>query len=821
MHDHTSGASAPPNKSSVNKTAALKDEGPSINNYNHFITPSPFVPYPDLDKTDNTDLSKATDMKSDTAKASDTDNERGSMAAPDQPASATQKKKEAKEPKISTRVLFPTPQSFQEELSILEHTPMPDPQNSRRQQAQNKPGATPTQTHPPTPLASIPSTPLVAQGSPNKRQKMWLHSGNRHEVEAAIINASAPKLFLDPVDSAAESEALMEALAGEIYKNPPPGPKTRKRTTAELAAEDAQAAADERYILAGDERHSASNTSGAANADSQNQLGLAFSRLKTIESIRARHEEQERVRKEEELRQTQAKREQQAAEQATKRETEMNTRMMQAQRMKQQQQQQRMREAQAAQAAAQAPQQQQQHQQAPAVQPVTQQQQMMQGTPQQQHAQISQGQFTSPVVAQGTPMGSSPVMPMPATMAMPNPTSAASISAGSPPRPPSAVSHQQGMIARPMSRQVSHQAGSRQGTPQMVQSTPVMNAAVPNRQMTPHGQMQHQGSPGGMAGTPVMMNGMNTPQSFPQDMTAAQRNQIMMMRARQLAAQQQQQANNQQQLTPEQMQMRMMQQQQGQHTPTPQGHNPQMNQQMMQAMQARQQQQQQINHMMNQAGAQGNSVSPSGMQGQMQGQQAIPNPQVWVQQQIHQLQMKVQQQKQQAAMANGGMVPPQLDQQITQSAENMRRQIMARGQQLQASRQQQHQQQQQQQQQPGLMRPGQGMNQAQMMAAMGRGMPGGGMPQNLNGMNQQQQAQYMQQMQNQRMLMMQQQAQQQQQGGQGGGQGMSQQQMMQMMQQMQAAGRGGGQPGHQMQNMMGGNMNMNGMQGFGGGNGMG
>ena len=92
-----------------------------------------------------------------------------------------------------------------------------------------------------------------------KRSKPELDSGNLHDLENRINLVTKAPLHLEPVHSALESAALLEALAHPMHIEKPPSPKTRKRTVAELAADEALAADQERFMLILDER----NTAGA------------------------------------------------------------------------------------------------------------------------------------------------------------------------------------------------------------------------------------------------------------------------------------------------------------------------------------------------------------------------------------------------------------------------------------------------------------------------------------------------------------------------------------------------------------------------------
>ncbi|KAF2085457.1 hypothetical protein K490DRAFT_75094 [Saccharata proteae CBS 121410] len=536
----------------------------SVHAYNSFITPSPFVPYPSPPKQG----SDSPSSKSGLQKSSVEPSENKENAPVQSQTGMSTQKAASKTPKVATKVLFPTATSLQAEVELLANLPMPDMSAARRQQSRT--AATPGSAQPPTPLTSVPPTPSSSSRLA-KRQKMVLDETNIHEFEAHVINLTAPALYLDPAHSMLESQDIIEATSHPLNKNAPPAPKTRKRTTAELAADEAASAAEQSFMLFGDSQPGAS--AGQVSGEGETMRTGApfeprFSRFKTLENIKIAHEENERVKKEEEARQAQVKRQQQIdADEARRRDVatvEHNRIMMQRQQAAQAQ-------AQAQQAAeqqrmrAQAAQQAQQAAQAQA------QSNMM---PNPQHAQFQQSTSQppqgSPMLRQQTPMQGSPVMngnPV-VNHAMGGVPMAQSTSsqAGSPPRPGSAVPHAMPM-ARQMSRQQSSQhPGSAHGTPQMIQGTPHMGQAVPvTRHMTPQPtRMNPHGSPvAGMQGTPMMMQNS---QMHPSGMTQQQ--------FMQLQYQRQQQARQQaagfhgspgQQMSPEQMNAFRAQQQAQQH----------------------------------------------------------------------------------------------------------------------------------------------------------------------------------------------------------------------------------------------------------------
>ncbi|KAE9982773.1 hypothetical protein EG328_010637 [Venturia inaequalis] len=588
IHNHRVGVDT--NAASAAKTVGGSTQKPySIHNWNVHITPSPYVPYPEQSMKDSPSNKAA---------------EKQPMPAPDQPASAMQKKA-SKIPKVFTTVLFSTQSSLLEEMNILARTEYEKPGKRLLNGQSIKDGATP---HPPTPLTSVPTTPLIAKGS-SKHPQMILTEDNAHEWEAEVINRTAPPLFLEPAADFAHSQQLIEQWAHPLHCAPPPAPKARKRTTAELAADEAQAASEERFMLAFDERHSilfaGGSTGGAADAGRSSGTGTFeadFKPFKVLENVRMQYAERERAKKEQEAEQASVKRQRQEAEAAKRRERAEQDRQMQQQSQQRQAQQQenlaRQQQIQQAQrAAAEHAQSQQQMNMSTPTTANPQQIPMSMSMSQASHLQASQAAQMSPINRQPTPMSASPVIngtPMnsvPMT-SVPMATSLSNQAAGSPARPPSAMQHHQGLG---MVRQQSQQhPGSNHGTPQ-VQSTPSMPSAVPvTRHQTPTPRV-NQGSP--MAGqmqqsTPSMMpSQLATPtgQQFTPEQRQHMLNQQRMLRhAQQMQqlgnpiSQQQQNLIIQYQHQQQQLQHQQRIQQMSGGTPTPQAG---MQQNMSQAMQ--------------------------------------------------------------------------------------------------------------------------------------------------------------------------------------------------------------------------------------------
>ena len=484
-----------------------------MHNYNEHITPSPFVPYPSKARTDGTPEKVESAI--------------GDMPAPERP-------KEKDGPKITTIVLHPTSLAQHHELLILASTPASDVRSKKR----GSDGATPSSAQPPTPQLSVPPTPLTqtSRGPLSQSQKMCLEEGDFYSFQSDMLVSTEPPLYLEPVDNPQDAQRVIDMLQHPLHQDKPPSPKTRKRTTAEMAADDAQAAETERRMLIMDERIKPTGAGTAANENQGAAASLGFSRFKTIEMVRQKHEEAERIKKDEEARvaleKKQAEEQHAQGQQQKMLMAQRQREMLMAQQQQPTQQQamlmQQRRAAQAqAMAAAQAQQAQMTSQAHGHPQPNGMPPNQAQGFPQQVQTSMPQ---SSPVVRQQTPMKSSPMMPQDGfPMAQ-----TSSQGAGSPPRPTSAVSQHPNVA---MARRMSQQQGSRNNTPQMQQGTPRMGQAMPNRQMTQTPRMppgspappgMHQGTP--TSGTMPMqtphMNGQ-TSQLTPEQMAmlAAQRNQ--------------------------------------------------------------------------------------------------------------------------------------------------------------------------------------------------------------------------------------------------------------------------------------------------------
>ncbi len=523
-------------------TAVGNKEKFSMHRHTAYITPSPYEPYPE-----NAARGDETPVKVETSNRD--------MPAPEKP-------KEKDGPSIFTSVLHPTELSKYHEMLILSETPV-DQMRSRKR---GNDSSTPSGTQPTTPQLPVPPTPGGSRGQLSQSQKMCLEEGDIYTFQGDMLLATEPPLYLEPADNPREAQKILDLLEHPLHQEQPPSPKTRKRTTAEVAADDAQQQETERRMLIMDERIKPSGTGAATNENQGAAASLTFSRFKTIDLVRQKLEEAERVRKEEEVRAAAEKK--QAEEQAVmqqranaaqqRREMGMMAQHQPNQQQQQQQQQQMllMRQRQEQQLRAQAVAQAQQQAIMGTQHHAHPQQNGMMSHPQQNNQQSNQGQLAqgSPVVRQQTPMiHSSPMLqqggfPMART---------SSQGAGSPPRPTSAA-----MQPHPMARQISQQQqGSRHVTPHIQQGTPNMAQAMPNRQMTQTPRMppgspannMHQGTPsaGPMALPTAQMGGSN-------GFTQQQVQMAMLQQQRTMAAQQQsaemQAGSSVNNMTPEQIQ---------------------------------------------------------------------------------------------------------------------------------------------------------------------------------------------------------------------------------------------------------------------------
>ena len=416
---------------------------------------------------------------------------------------------------------------------------------------------------PVTPLTPAP-TSTTSRQPPAKRQRMCLEEKDIHEFEAQVLRSSEVPVFLDPAHDLEEAQSIMKMLTHPLHNYAPTKVSGRKRTTAEVAADEAQAAEEERVALIMDERlkpslsSNTAGTGGAGDAQGNAEFVPNFSRFKALEDIK-KHNEDEKARKSEQERKIglEARERQQVLMTLEKQQRENASRAAQQQDMQNKTiQRQAMAQAQAQAAPGRMnPMQQQiaQNMQASLLHAQTQQQLLAQ-----QNQQAQGGQHASPTVGGQMPSQSSP--PVGNTMngqtAVPMIASASNQGhANSPARPPSAMAQVQ------MTRQMSGQVPMN-GTPQMQQMTPMLANGQAMRHITPQPRPnQASPPPGSIQGTP-MMNLAGTPQTNGQQMTQQQQTLLMQQR---LAIQQHAMQGSPHQMTNQmspQQQMAMMQGQQ-------------------------------------------------------------------------------------------------------------------------------------------------------------------------------------------------------------------------------------------------------------------
>ncbi|WKT38499.1 hypothetical protein QSH57_000317 [Fusarium oxysporum f. sp. vasinfectum] len=471
VHDHKSLAQA---KNVAKPTKGKGSVMPSsIHNYNQCLTPSPNVPFPKEGLSNGDGSSKNNDV-------AEKEN------APVMPAPEEQKDKATK-PRVFTMVLHPTPESLQMDLLIKASTPR------GLGDGLGQPPSTPMSLIPPTPTAGSMPPPAKRQ----KREKTELDGSNIYAAEGQILLATNAPLVLEPTKNVEETIILMEAMSHPKHAEAPPQPKTRKRTVAEMAADEAAAAETERFMLVADERL-APNANGAQNggaADGDASGGASafeprFERFKVLADISREHaekKEQEKLKQLENDRKLQQAKQQQQQDAHGHPQNNVVTNGVNN-------------------AAVGTPQ--MANNMPPQAQPRFQ-------------AQITQPPASSPVAGQGTPQHMS--SPMVGSVPMQQTNSGM---ANSPPRPSSVVQNPAAMSV-PMAHNMSSR-GSQQshpsGTPRMPHSTPNMAQGTPiNRpamvatprmsQASPPPAMMAQNSQPGQG---MMMNGQSMNQMNPQ-----------------------------------------------------------------------------------------------------------------------------------------------------------------------------------------------------------------------------------------------------------------------------------------------------------------
>lgn len=694
----------------------------SIHNYNHFITPSPYASYPSKEQLVSSPPTKL-------ERSASTDKENVAPEPKQESTNAMPKVRQAADVKEYMVALKPTELSRQTDL-MLDFIAV-DPK-SRKPQAKSGP--------PSTPIGTVPPTPISEKPPPLKKQKLRIDPKDHLEYEARIINATAPPLYLDPAESLEDADRIHKMLADPLSNEAPPSPKSRKRTVAELAADDAHAKEQERFMLVMDAKGSGANTGNAGASDQQPGNAAfqpRFERFNALDKIKQELREKERRENEKRVQDDEMRRSQQQEAQEQERKRQANQAAIAAKResaLARQQQQAQQQQQQAAQLQMQQRQNQEamaQQQQANAQLAQRRNTGQAQATaipPNMQNQMIAQA--SSPIIRQGTPNIASSPAAAAAANSRPMARNGSQGGAGSPARPGSAMQHAHPNAAG-MMRQPSGQGGpSRNGTPQLATGTPAMPNATPIlRQGTPaHSMAQASPMASVNMGTPQMavanmqgqmQNGMHPNAAQQQQMIDMRRNQIMQqaqMNGQQMNPQMAQHMAQQQAQLQRQAAMQQRQQAGLQGTPQPQhmSPNPQQNYQA----QVRKAMMQQMGQ---QGSPGGNQISPQQMQ-QMQQmqmqQQAMQNQQGQVQQQVPganrlgpQAQAMFNNLTMQAFKAqmtqeahryggNPGNIPTPVKHQLQKNAQQQAMATIQRRLQLQQQQQQQQQAQQQQNQQP-------------------------------------------------------------------------------------------------------------------------
>ncbi|RPB20465.1 hypothetical protein L211DRAFT_520787 [Terfezia boudieri ATCC MYA-4762] len=271
VHDHRTSAATNSKNTAQNGQSITG----IIHRQNDCLTPSPFVPHPMKDTGSESGRAKE--------EGSSSKNFTEQANAPNQES----------KPRIFTTVLHPTPASLHAEIQMLASTPMPP----MRTNSIARVGA----EIPSTPIALTINTSNTAR--PAKRLKMWLDDQSAIPFEAKYLQVTNAALILTPATDKEHAQKILNALRHPAHNAPPPKPKTRKRTTAELAADEAQAAEEERLLLIMDERHqpapvaggAPTSTAGANDGATGGTFEPTFRGWKMIDQIKAKKAEEKRL----------------------------------------------------------------------------------------------------------------------------------------------------------------------------------------------------------------------------------------------------------------------------------------------------------------------------------------------------------------------------------------------------------------------------------------------------------------------------------------------------------------------------------------------
>ncbi|KAF2218471.1 Spt20 family-domain-containing protein, partial [Elsinoe ampelina] len=209
----------------------------SLHKYNEHITPSPYAPFPDKQEEP---ANKKQKLSPDTEETEKEKKDKHDMPAPEP------KQKKGADAQIFTIVLHPTDLSRHSEMMWLSTVPLPD--TKARKASATREAMTPTSSSTP-----VPSTPGGARAG-NKPVKMLLEESDFYTFEADYLLATEPPLILEPAKDADEARNILDALEHPLHSHAPTSTQTRKRTQADMAADDAQVAREEQRMLILDER---------------------------------------------------------------------------------------------------------------------------------------------------------------------------------------------------------------------------------------------------------------------------------------------------------------------------------------------------------------------------------------------------------------------------------------------------------------------------------------------------------------------------------------------------------------------------------------
>lgn len=759
--DHKSAA-----KAAATTGAEAEDDKPfSIHNYNTFITPSPYVPYPKQPSIHKSPLMKqengASSEKQKNGEHPSSSTVNGEPGSDDSVRPSSRPGKP--QPRVFHVALRPTNLSKHMDLVLASMDLDPKSALNRKQSQIFNSARTPgSATGAMAAPLSLDTATIGEKGPVSKKRKLRIAPDQMAIFEKSVINHTAPPLDLSLVNSLEEAELKMLSYRDPMHDQEPPSPKSRKRTVAELAADEALAKKQEGFMLIMAERDGGGAGTNGGAVDGQAAAAMFqpdFAKFNTIQQIKfqaaekqkreeerrmhddanKRLQEEERKRQQEAMRLQQHQAAQHADRQRQAQAMEQRKNALQAAAAQQQQQQQLQM------------QQQMQAQQVQQVQANAQQMAQRSAVPPNMQNQIRQGQsMSSPVMRQSTPHGnSSPLVNNGQPQAVPMATQGSQQGmAGSPGRPGSAVQH--GHPGAAMARGPSNQGSSRNGTPQIPNNTPAMRQATPvMRQGTPAQRMsQASPHPNMMAPTPqiplaqMMAPGQQMPNGMHYTQNAAQ---IAVMQQRHAMQQQAAIQNGMMAGNPQLAQAQMAHMQAQRQATTDQQaamlHQRQRHAQaQMQQAQLQQAQQQQMGTPQQTAPSPANSAQHAQnqysqnlrnqLQNQMQqvashGSPAPAQSQPTPQQQMAQLQ------RQQQAAAQGHQMNPQMGQQMSPQQQQMMRQA-------------QMQQQMQQQQQFNNMSPQQQQQFAQQVMMQQQQRQAGGQmnPQQIAAMQHQQRQQY-------------------------------------------------------------------------------